>query len=91
MQCCSEPYQANVRAHRMHCSSSAKGNCHDNACAETLFPSLKVEAIRGRRVQTHEDARRTLFEYIEIDYNRPRPHSANGYLRLADYGARHLT
>jgi hypothetical protein len=48
---------------------SAKGNCHDNACAESFFYGLKVEAIRGQRFQTHDDMRCTVLEYIEIDCN----------------------
>ena len=56
-----------------------KGNCYDNACAESFFHSLKVEAIHGERFVTREALRQTVFEYIETDYNRLRLHSANGY------------
>jgi transposase InsO family protein len=59
---------------------SAKGNCYDNACAESFFHSLKVEAIHGERFSTGEMLRRTVFEYIEVDYNRTRRHSTNGYI-----------
>ena len=47
---------------------SGKGNCYDNACAESFA--------------TREGLRRAVFEYIEVDYNRTRKHSANGYIRL---------
>lgn len=59
---------------------SAKGNCYDNACAESSFHSLKVEAIHGERFDTCEAMRQTVFEYIETDYNPVRLHSTNGFL-----------
>jgi transposase InsO family protein len=59
---------------------SAKGNCYDNACAESFFHTLKVEAIHGERFTTRGEMRSTVFEYIEVDYNRSRDHSTNGYL-----------
>lgn len=68
-------------------SMSAKGNCYDNACAESFFHSLKVEAIHDERFATREAMRQTVFEYIETDYNRVRLHSANGYLSPVDFEA----
>ena len=59
---------------------SAKGNCYDNACAESFLHTLKVEMIQGESFATREDMRRAVFEYIEVDYNRTRRHSANGYI-----------
>lgn len=59
---------------------SAKGNCYDNACAESFFHTMKVEVIHGERFATREEMCRTVFEYIEVDYNRSRRHSANGYI-----------
>ena len=59
---------------------SARGNCYDNACAESFFHSLKVEAIHGERFSTREEMRQTVFEYIEVDYNRIRRHGANGFI-----------
>lgn len=55
-------------------------NCYDNACAESFFHSLKVEAIHGDRFASKEEMRQTAFEYIEVDYNRTRRHSANGII-----------
>lgn len=66
---------------------SAKGNCYDNACAESFFHSLKVEAIHGERFSTREIMRQVVFEYIETDYNRIRLHSANGYQTPVDFEA----
>lgn len=60
---------------------SAKGNCYDNACAESFFHSLKVELVHGERFATREKTRQALFDYIEVDYKRTRRHSANGYFR----------
>jgi transposase InsO family protein len=51
---------------------SAKGNCYDNACAESFVHSLKVEVIHGERFSSREEMRQTVFEYIEVDYNRNR-------------------
>ncbi len=58
---------------------SAKGCCYDNACSESFFHSLKVEAIHGERFETRQQIRETVFEYVEVDYNRQRLHSYLGY------------
>ena len=79
-QYCSGAYQKLLEEHELICSMSGKGNCYDNACAESFFHSLKVEAIHGERFSTREIMRQTVFEYIEVDYNRTRRHSANGYI-----------
>ena len=77
-QYCSATYQSLMMKHQLVCSMSAKGNCYDNACAESFFHTMKVEAIHGERFATREEMRHTVFEYIEVDYNRNRRHSANG-------------
>ena len=77
-QYCSAAYQGLVLKHQLVCSMSAKGNCYDNACAESFFHTMKVEAIHGECFTTREEMRHTVFEYIEVDYNRTRRHSANG-------------
>jgi transposase InsO family protein len=64
---------------------SAKGNCYDNACAESFFHSLKVEVIQGEQFATRESMRQAVFEYIETDYNPVRLHSTNGFLSLLDF------
>ncbi len=58
---------------------SAKGCCYDNACSESFFHSLKIEAIHGERFETRMQMRETVFEYIEVDYNRQRLHSYLDY------------
>lgn len=62
----------------------------DNACAESFFHSLKVEAIHGERFTTREQVRSTAFEYIETDYNLIRRHSANGYIRPVAFEAKRV-
>ena len=79
-QYCSHDYQRLIATHKLQCSMSAKGNCYDNACAESFFHSLKVELIHGERFATREVMKEAVFEYIEVDYNRNRRHSANGYI-----------
>lgn len=79
-QYCSAAYQALLKRNGLLCSMSGKGNCYDNACAESFFHTLKVEAIHGERFASRAMLRQTVFEYIEVDYNRTRRHSANGYL-----------
>lgn len=68
-------------------SMSRKGNCWDNACAESFFHSLKVELIMGEPLRNREKTREAIFEYIEVDYNRTRRHSANGFMSPARYEA----
>lgn len=79
-QYCSNDYQRLIKDHRLICSMSGKGDCWDNAVAESFFHSLKVELIRDERFRTREQMRHAVFEYIEVDYNRYRRHSAIGYL-----------
>lgn len=79
-QYCSKDYQLLLQRHGLLCSMSAKGNCYDNAVAESFFHTLKVEVIHGERFPTRALMRQTVFEYIEVDYNRTRRHSACGYL-----------
>ena len=57
---------------------SAKGNCYDNACAESFFHSLKIELIYTERYATRQSAKQSVFEYIEVYYNRIRRHSSIG-------------
>jgi len=59
---------------------SRGGNCYDNAVTESFFGSLKTELVHHANYATHEQARRSLFEWIEVFYNRRRRHSSLGYL-----------
>lgn len=60
-------------------SMSRKGNCWDNAVAESFFKTLKCDLIYGRRFKTLNEAKVSIFEYIEVWYNRQRLHSSLGY------------
>ncbi len=71
-QYCSKDYQSLITQHDPPCSMSGKGNGYDNACAESFFRALKVEAIHGERFPTRAPVRQTLLAYIEVDYNRTR-------------------
>ena len=84
-QYCSHVYRQLLQQHELLGSMSAKGCCYDNACAESFFHSLKVEAIHGERFDTREAMRQTVFEYIETDYNPVRLHSTNGFLSPVDF------
>ncbi|WP_461136873.1 IS3 family transposase [Spirosoma lituiforme] len=66
-------------------SMSGKGNCWDNAVAESFFKNIKSELIYQQDFQTQAMAKQAIFEYIEIWYNRQRRHSALGYLSPFDY------
>ncbi|WP_127347817.1 IS3 family transposase [Pseudidiomarina mangrovi] len=79
-QYCSDDYRDLIKKHRLTQSMSRKGNCWDNACAESFFHSLKVEALQDEPIMDRENMRRAVFEYIEVDYNKTRRHSAIGYL-----------
>jgi putative transposase len=66
-------------------SMSRKGNCWDNAVAESFFHTLKTELVHHQRYQTRAEAKQDIFEYIEVFYNRERLHSANNYWSPVDY------
>lgn len=69
-------------------SMSRKGDCWDNAVAESFFHTLKVELVHRHRFRTREEARRKIFEYVEMYYNRKRAHSTLGYLSPFEYERR---
>ena len=64
---------------------SGRGNCYDNACVESFFATMKKERVYRRRYRTRSEARRDLFEYIEVFYNRKRRHSLLGDISPTDY------
>jgi putative transposase len=75
-----DSYRQLLSQHGIEPSMSRKGNCWDNAVAESFFHTLKTELIYLEDYDTHEQAQTAVFEYIEVFYNRQRCHSANGYL-----------
>lgn len=66
-------------------SMSKKGDCWDNAVAESFFHSLKTELVHHEKFLTRKEANEKIFEYIEIFYNRQRLHSSNNYMSPSDY------
>lgn len=72
-------YQAVLEEHGITCSMSRKGNCWDNALMESFFGTFKTELVYQEHYPTRAEARASVFEYIEVFYNRLRRHSAIGY------------
>ncbi len=74
-----------LRQHNLEPSMSRRGDCHDNAAAESLFQLLKRERIRHRTYPTRDAARQDVFDYIEMFYNPQRKHTNNGMLSPVDF------
>lgn len=87
VQYASKSYQELLRKHGFCCSMSRKGNCYDNAPMESFWGKLKTEWLYGRRFKTRDEAKRAVFEYIEIFYNRQRLHTANGNVAPSDFNS----
>lgn len=81
---CAE-YRAVLERHRMRASMSRKGNCWDNAVAESFFATVELELIMKHRWATRDDARRAIFRFIEGWYNRERRHSTLDYVSPVQY------
>jgi transposase InsO family protein len=79
-QYCSHAFQSALKRHGIACSMSRKGDCWDNAVAESFFATLKKELVHQCEYADQAAARRSIFEYIEVFYNRIRRHSALGWL-----------
>jgi putative transposase len=71
----SHDWQSFLKTHNLVASMSRRGNCYDNAVAESFFQLLKRERIRRRIYTDREEARRDVFDYIEMFYNPKRSHS----------------
>lgn len=74
-QYCSDAYRRRLDAHGIRASMSRKGNCYDNAVVESFFHTLKTEHVYFQTFFTKEQARQSVFEFIEVFYNRIRIHS----------------
>lgn len=84
-QYASYAYQGLLKEYRIIQSMSRSGNCYDNAYMESFFGTLKTELVHGERYRTRLEARLSIFEYIEVFYNRQRRHSALGYRSPEQY------
>ena len=72
-------FQQLLKDHGMTCSMSRKGDCWDNAPMESFFHTLKTELVMHCDYKTRDDARASLFDYMEVFYNRQRRHSSISY------------
>ena len=79
-QYCSAAFQAALARHEIRCSMSRKGNCWDNAVSESFFASLKKELVYQHKYASREEARQSIFRWIETFYNRTRLHSTLDYM-----------
>ena len=85
VQYAARDYQRLLRENDIMCSMSRKGNCWDNAVAESFFATIKGDLIDHQNYTTREEARTSIGEYIEVFYNCWRRHSAIGYVSPVDY------
>jgi putative transposase len=82
-------WQDFLRDHKLVSSMSRRGNCHDNAVAESFFQLLKRERIRHQIYTTRQDARADVFNYIEMFYNPKRRHNTAGGVSPVEFEKRH--
>ena len=87
-QYASGDYQDLLKKHKITPSMSRKGDCWDNAVAESFLHTLKVEKVNRYRFKTRNEAKCEIFEYVEMYYNRKRTHSSLGYLSPFEYEKR---
>jgi len=80
VQYASDDYQHLLARHEITASMSGRGDCYDNAMMESFWATLKSELIHLQRFATRSEARSSIFEYIEVFYNRKRLHSSLGYV-----------
>ena len=85
----SNDYQEQLTNNKLLCSMARKGDCFDNAVAESFFGTLKNELVHHEDYRSRAEARQSIFEYIEVFYNRQRRHAFLDYLTPVDYEAKH--
>lgn len=84
-QYASKSHRRILKQHGITQSISRKGDCWDNAVAESFFRTLKTECVYHEKFTTREQAKQAIFEYIEVFYNRKRRHSNNNYLSPVEF------
>ena len=84
-------WQGFLKTHNLEASMSRRGNCYDNAVAESFFHLLKSERIRRKIYASRKEARQDVFNYIELSYNPKRKHGRNGMLSPIDYERQYKT
>jgi len=85
VQYTSDDWQRFLKDNKLEISMSRKGNCHDNAVAESFFSLLKTERIKRQIYKTRNDARADVFNYIEMFYNPKRRHGTNKHLSPMEF------
>ena len=86
----SSDWQVFLKSHNLICSMSRRGNCYDNAVAESFFQLLKRERIKLKTYKNREEARRDIFDYIEMFYNPVRRHGHIGNLSPVEFERQQL-
>ncbi|OAK53973.1 transposase [Pseudomonas putida] len=86
----SSDWQSFLKANNVVSSMSRRGNCHDNAVAESFFQLLKRERVRRKTYATRDEARSDIFDYIEMFYNPKRRHSSAMQLSPVEYEKRYF-
>jgi len=86
-QYASHDFRELLKRNKCQSSMSGKGNCFDNAVAESFFSTLKKDLVYGRTYETKREAVSSVFEYLEVFYNRIRRHSSIGNLSPAQFEA----
>jgi putative transposase len=81
----SSGFQDLLKAHDITCSMSGTGNCFDNAVAESFFHTLKTEHVYFEDYATREQAKQSIFEYVEVFYNNQRRHSFLNYVSPSEF------
>lgn len=84
-QYASDSHRKIIKDHGIVQSMSRRGNCWDNAVAESFFHTLKTELTHHHIFNTREEAKNKIFEYIDVYYNRKRMHSANDYMSPVEF------
>jgi len=78
-------FRSILKQYQFSQSMSSAGNCYDNAVMESFFHTLKTEVVYFERYRSRMQARQSIFEYIEVFYNRIRRHSSLGYLSPLEF------
>jgi putative transposase len=85
VQYASNDFRDKTNSYGITQSMSRKGDCWDNACAESFFSTLKIEEVLKRKYKTKSEARQSIFRYIAVYYNRRRSHSFLDYMSPEEY------
>jgi len=90
IQYTSSDWRSFLKEHNLEASMSRKGNCHDNAVAESFFSLLKKDRVKRRIYKTRDEARAEIFDYIECFYNTKRNHGTNGGVSPNEFERRYF-